>query len=108
MDIYLPLTVGSTVLKLLSASGPRSVRFCGDVAQLVMHRIGTLPTPVRFSCAAVFFFFFLQSTSSADSLTVSVHALCSVACIDICAHVKDPVVHVRVRWIMETLKELLA
>ena len=25
---------------------------------------------------------------------------------NICAHVKDPVVHVRVRWIMETLKYL--
>ena len=29
---------------------------------------------------------------------------CAIACICICAHVKDPVVHVRVRWIMETLK----
>ena len=29
---------------------------------------------------------------------------CAIACIDICAHVKDPVVHVRVRWNMETLK----
>ena len=27
-----------------------------------------------------------------------------IACIYICAHVKDPVVHVGVRWIMETLK----
>ena len=26
------------------------------------------------------------------------------ACINICVHVKDPVVHVRVLWIMETLK----
>ena len=30
--------------------------------------------------------------------------MCATACINICAHVKDPVVHVRVRWIMETLK----
>ena len=29
---------------------------------------------------------------------------CAIACISICAHVKHPVVHVRVRWIMETLK----
>ena len=29
---------------------------------------------------------------------------CAIACIFICAHVKDPVVHVRLRWIMETLK----
>ena len=26
------------------------------------------------------------------------------ACIDICVHVKDPVVHVRVRWILEKKK----
>ena len=29
---------------------------------------------------------------------------CAIACIYICAHVKDLVVYVRVRWIMETLK----
>ena len=29
---------------------------------------------------------------------------CTIACIYICAHVKDPVVHVRVLWIMKTLK----
>ena len=28
----------------------------------------------------------------------------AIACINICAHVKDPVVHVRVQWIMKTLK----
>ena len=28
--------------------------------------------------------------------------LCATACINVIAHVKDPVVHVRVRWIMET------
>ena len=28
----------------------------------------------------------------------------AIACIYICAHVKDPVVHVKVRWITETLK----
>ena len=27
---------------------------------------------------------------------------CAIACINICAHVKDPVVHVRIRWIMDT------
>ena len=31
---------------------------------------------------------------------------CAIACIYICTHAKDPVVHVRVRWIMETLKHL--
>ena len=29
---------------------------------------------------------------------------CAIACIYLCAHVKDPVAHVRVWWIMETLK----
>ena len=29
---------------------------------------------------------------------------CSIACINICAHVKDPVVNVRVQWIIETPK----
>ena len=29
---------------------------------------------------------------------------CAIACIYICAHVKNPVVHLRVRWIMETPK----
>ena len=29
---------------------------------------------------------------------------CTTACINICVHVEDPVVHVSVRWITETLK----
>ena len=29
---------------------------------------------------------------------------CAIACINICVRVKDPAVHVRVRWIMKTLK----
>ena len=44
------------------------------------------------------------ATFSADSLSVSVHPPCAIAYICIYAHVKDPVVHVRVLWIMETLK----
>ena len=43
-------------------------------------------------------------TFSADSFTASVQPSCAIARINICAHVKDPVGHVRVRWIMETLK----
>ena len=31
---------------------------------------------------------------------------CAIACINICVHIKDPVVYVRFRWIMETLKHL--
>ena len=37
-------------------------------------------------------------------LRVSVHPPCAIACINVCAHVKDPVVHVRFRWILETHK----
>ena len=45
--------------------------------------------------------FLPESPFGADSSTVSVHHR---ARINISAHVKYPVVHVRVRWIMETLK----
>ena len=48
--------------------------------------------------------FFSQSTFSADSLYDVRAPPCVTACIKIYAHVKDPVVHVRVRWIMEALK----
>ena len=45
-----------------------------------------------------------ESTFNADSLTCVPTTPCAIACINICAHVKDLVVHVRVRWIMKTLK----
>ena len=47
--------------------------------------------------------FLLDLTFSSDSLTVSVQPLCAIGCTYICVHVKDPVVRVRVRWIMKTL-----
>ena len=74
----------------------------GDVAQLVERRTGTpeADSPVRQGL------FLPVSAFSADSLTVPVHPPCAIACIYICAHVKDPVVHVGVRCIMETRKHL--
>ena len=39
-------------------------------------------------------------------LRVSVHPPCAVPCCKICVLVKDSVVRVRVRWIMETLFKL--
>ena len=74
-----------------------------DVAQWVEHRIGTLPTQVRFPGAARNF---SPRVSFQFRLPYGVRTPPSaIACIyDICAHVKDPVVHVRVRWIMETVK----
>ena len=77
----------------------------GDVAQLVRaadcHTVdaGLIPR-----CGKGFFL--LESTFSADSLMCARTPPCAIACIDICAHVKDPVVQVKVQWIMETLKHL--
>ena len=48
--------------------------------------------------------FFSQSQLSVQTLTCVRVPPCAIACIYISAHVKDLVVHVRVRWIMETLK----
>ena len=49
---------------------------------------------------------FSQSQLSVQTLLrVSVRPRCAIACINICVHVKDPVFHVRVLWIMETLKK---
>ena len=75
-----------------------------DVAQLVERRTGTLLTQFSIPQCGEGFFFLPESTFSADSLTVSVHHCVQLHAIKICAHVKDPVVYVRVRWIMETLE----
>ena len=77
----------------------------GDVAQLVERRTGTPLRPVRFPGEANDFYFFSRSQFSVQTfLRVSVHPPCAIACMNVCAHVKDPVVYVRVPWIMETLK----
>ena len=69
---------------------------------MVEHRTGTPLTQVRVPGAANDFSprVNFQCRLSNCVRTPS----CAIACINICAHVKDPVVHVRVRWIMETLK----
>ena len=66
------------------------------------HRTVTPLTQVRFPCAARAFSprVNFQCRLSYDVRTPP----CAIACINICAHVKDPVVYVRVRWITETLK----
>ena len=72
-----------------------------DVAQLIERRTGTPLTQVRFPGAArVFFFFFSQSQLSVQTLTVSVQPPCAIVSV---STLKDPVVLIRVRWIMETL-----
>ena len=79
-------------------------RKCSDdspVAQLVEHGTGMLLTKVRFPSMARDF---SPRVNFQCRLSYSV---CippgAVACIYICAHVKDLIVHVRVQWIMETL-----
>ena len=74
----------------------------GDVAQLVEHRTGTPLTKVRFPGAARNF---SPRVNFQCRLSYSVRPLpCAIACIYICAHVKDLVVRVRIRWSMETLE----
>ena len=66
----------------------------GNVAELVEHRTSTTPTQVRFLGAARGFF--SQSQLSRCRLSYGVRTPpWAVACIHICAHVKDPVVHVK-------------
>ena len=74
----------------------------GDVAQLVDRRTSTPLRQVRFPGAARDF---SPRVNFQCRLSYGVRTPpCATACINICAHVKNPVVHVRVRWIMETLK----
>ena len=75
----------------------------GDVAQLVERRTGTPLAQVQFPGAARDF---SPRVNFQCRLSYGVRTpLCTIVCINIFAHVKDPVVHVRVRWIMETLKQ---
>ena len=75
----------------------------GNVAQLVEHRTGTLPKPVWFPDAARDFSPRVNFQCRL-SYRCPYTPLCAIACFYICVHVIDPVVHARVRWIMETLK----
>ena len=69
---------------------------------MVEHRTGTSPTQVRFPGAARDF---SPRVNFQCRLSYGVCTPpCAIACINICAHVKDPGAHVRVWWIMETLK----
>ena len=74
----------------------------GDVAQLVERRTGTQLTGLNSRCGKGCFF---PRVSFQCRLSYGVRTTpCANACINICAHVKDPVVHVGVWWIMEKLK----
>ena len=63
---------------------------------------GTPPTQVQFLGAARDF---SLRVNYQCRLSYSVHTLpCDITCIYIYAHIKDPIVHVRVWWIIKTLK----
>ena len=47
--------------------------------------------------------FFSQSQLSVQDCYSNCTTPLAIACINICAHIKDPLVHVRVRWIMVML-----
>ena len=75
---------------------------CRGVAQLAEDGTGTPPTQVRFPGAARDF---SSGVNFQCRLSYDVRTpLCATACIYICVHVKDPVIYVRVQWIMEELK----
>ena len=73
-----------------------------NVAQLVEHRTVTPLTQVRFPGAAKDFS--PRVNFQCRLCYVCPYIPCAIACMNICGHVKDPVVHDRVRWTMETLK----
>ena len=84
MGINLPSGLGIKGDKERESERERERVEGGDVAQLVDHRTGTLPTQVRFPGAARSFL--LESTSSADSLTVSVKPRVNRMHLYLCAH----------------------
>ena len=71
-------------LQVLALKFPRD----GDVAQLAERRTGTLLTRVPFPFAARDFV--PQNQLSVQTLTVSPQPSCAMACVNICAHVKEP------------------
>ena len=74
----------------------------GDVAQFAEHRTDTPLTQVRVPGTA---WDFSPRVNFQCRLSYGVRTPpCATAFINICAHVKDSIVHVRDRWIMETLK----
>ena len=81
----------------VQGKGYRRHRRGGDIAQLVERRTGGFHFPVRQEII------FPKSSFSALSYGVRADPY-AITHTNICARVKDPIVYVRVRWIMETLK----
>ena len=73
----------------------------GGVAQLIERRTGTPLKQVRFLGAARDFSLRINFQCRLFGVRTSP---CVIVYINICSHVKDHIVHVRVRWVMETTK----
>ena len=71
---------------------------------LIWYSVGPARCWGRFSSTVRQGIFLPEPTFSVDSLMCVRIPLCAITCINICVHITDPVVHVRVQWIMETLK----
>ena len=72
----------------------------GNVARLVEHQTSTRPTQVQIPVVAKDF---SPSQLSVQALLRCPYTPCAIAYINLCTHIKDLVVYVRVRWAMETL-----
>ena len=79
---------------MLSPPPPQHTQRVGNVVQLVAHRIVTPLTQVRFPGPAKDF---SPSQLSVQTLLRYPYTPCAIACINICVHVKNPVVHAGVR-----------
>ena len=74
----------------------------GDVAQLVERQTSMALRQVWFPGVKRDF---SPRVNFQYRLSYGVHTSpCAIACVNICVHIKDPVVHVRVLWITETVK----
>ena len=72
---------------------------------MVEHRTGTPLTQVPFPGVARDF---SPRVNSQCRLYYGLHtSSCAIPYINTCAHVKNPAVHVKIQWIMETLKHLV-
>ena len=76
----------------------------GDVAQLVKHPTVTPLMQVQFLVVARDFS--PRVKFQCRFSYVCPHTPCVIAYMYICAHINNPVVHVRVWWIMETTNQL--
>ena len=97
--------------------GKKKNPWVGDVAQLVEHQTGNLPTGLIPRCGKEKYLptqvqfpgvarDFSPTVNFQCRLSYGVRTpSCTIACIYICAHVKGPAVHARVQRITETLKQ---